>query len=233
MGGRILWTNFIGPILAFLPLRLRTRWWPDSPIEWKCATVVSGILEALLSLITLGFWHFAYFAFLAEKFVTARDAPGSSFRYGWEPVRQAGLFAFALHPITWTVVYFGCEGIVRALDALTEQRSYGIFPLTAADSIYYALARPRPIVELPLVCDEMTPGHGNFDLQISSCRRRPTWKYPFTIRYSGTYFQVVGESHLAAGPRPHLHQLRRLPPGEIARGLKDYDPNDILARASG
>ena len=224
-----MWTYLIGPILAFLPRRLRARWWPNSPIEWKSATVPSGIVEAILSLAALGIWYIEYFAFLAHKFVAAREAPGSNFQYGWEPVRHAGLFAFALHPLTWIILYFGCEGIVRSLAALTEQHSYGILPFTAADYIYCVLVRPRPVAQLPLVRDEMTPGQGEYDLQISSCRQRPAWKYPFTIRYGGTYFQVVGESRLAAGPRPYLYQLRRLPPGEIARGLKEYDPDDIFA----
>ncbi len=224
-----MWTYLLGPILAFLPQRLRNRWWPNSPIEWKSATVISGVAEAILSLVAFGFWYFQYFLFLAQKYVAARDAAPDTFRYGWEMVRQAGLFAFALHPLTWVIIFFACEGVVRSLAALTEQNSCGTFPLAALDYLYCLVARPRPAEELPLVRDEMTPGKGKFDLQISTCRQRPGWEYPFTIRYGGSYFQVIGESRIAAGPRPYLYQLRRLPPGEIAGGVRDYDPDDILS----
>lgn len=60
-------------------------------------------------------------------------------------------------------------------------------------------------------------------------RAKPDWQYPHTIRYSGGYFQVVSYQNFGAGPRPHVYSLRRLPQGEIAGGLKEYHPEDVLA----
>jgi hypothetical protein len=39
---------------------------------------------------------------------------------------------------------------------------------------------------------------------------------------------VIGENYIGRGPRPYVYSLRRLPMGEIARGLKEYDPRDVL-----
>lgn len=147
-------------------------------------------------------------------------------------MREAGLFAFALHPLTWTIAYCGCEGIVRAVAALAAKHSYGTLPLAAVDILYRKVMRRAQPATLPLVADEITPGTEDFDFRISSCRQKPLWKHqPFTIRYAGAYFQVVGESFIAAGPRPYIYFLRRLRPGEATGGVQDYRPEDTLLPA--
>jgi len=226
-----VWTYLLGPILALLPRPWRARWLPDAPIEWNAATLISGVLEAVLSLAALADWYLRYFADLAEKFAQHALGPHPDFHLDWSAVREAGLFAFALHPLTWTIAYFGCEGIVRGLAGLTAKHSYGTLPLAAVDFLYRKGLRPAPSAELPLVQDEITPGTAEFDFRIASCRQKPLWKHPFTIRYAGGYFQVVGESHIAAGPRPYMYFLRRLKPGEITGGLQDYYPEDTPFRA--
>lgn len=125
--------------------------------------------------------------------------------------------------------YFAAEGVVRFYAAISSGEAHGTFPLIAADDLRRILkARARP--ELPLVCDEVTQGHEACDLRIASCRPKAEWKYPYTIRYADVYFQVTGYSDVVAGPRPHVYLFRRLPQGEIAGGLKDYDPQDIVLK---
>ncbi len=137
-----MWTYLTGPFLAFLPRQFRERQWPNSPVDWKPATVISGILESVLSLTFLIWWYVWYFTLLSQKFIVARES-NPNFLYGWEPVREAGMFSFALHPLTWVIVYLGIEGIVSTLAALTEQRSYGLSVLTAVDYLYRVVARQR------------------------------------------------------------------------------------------
>lgn len=129
---------------------------------------------------------------------------------------------------TSLAAYFGAEGIVRFYSAISSQEALGSFPLIAAGDVYRIAKRARARPELPLVRDEITPGDGTCDLRICSCRAKADWKYPFTIRYVDAYFQVVGHVDVGAGPRPYIYSLRRLPHGEIASGLKAYDPGDIL-----
>ncbi|HXW54349.1 MAG TPA: hypothetical protein VEJ67_01280 [Candidatus Cybelea sp.] len=122
--------------------------------------------------------------------------------------------------------YFAAEGIVRFYAAISSGEALGSFPLVAASDIWRQLRRwRRP--ELPRVDDEVSPGGTICDLKIASCRERREWTYPFTIRYAGSYFQVIGHVDVRSGPRPYVYSLRRLCPGEIAGGLQDYDPQDI------
>jgi len=108
----------------------------------------------------------------------------------------------------------------------------GILPLCAVDFAHHLATRGRSKQELPLVRDEILPGDRSCDLKIASCRKRSDWKFPFTIRYESAFFQVVAEHFANAGPRPYIYSLRRLPPGEVARGLRDYHPDDVLVPVS-
>jgi len=130
--------------------------------------------------------------------------------------------------ITSVAAYFAAEGIVRFYAALSSHEALGSFPLIAAADLYRIVKNSRARPKLPLVRDEISPGNETCDLRIASCRPKTDWKYPFTIRYAGAYFQVIGYVDVGAGPRPYIYSLRRLPPGEIAGGLKDYDPENIL-----
>ena len=141
----------------------------------------------------------------------------------------AGLLVFASNPITWLILYFGLEGILRMTTAVISGEAYGILPFYIVDFVYRITLRlRRPKQELALVRDEILPGNKSCDLRIAACRKRPEWKYPFTIRYGGAFFQVIATESTLVGARPHIYSLRRLPPGEIARGLRDYDPDDVL-----
>jgi hypothetical protein len=130
---------------------------------------------------------------------------------------------------TSLAAYFAAEGIVRFYAAISSEEALGSFPLIAAADIWrIAKSRARPA--LPLVSDEVGRGDEMCDLKIASCREKSDWKYPYTIRYAGAYFQIIGHTDITTGPRPYVYQLRRLPHGEIAGGLKDYDPEDIAVK---
>ena len=67
---------------------------------------------------------------------------------------------------------------------------------------------------MPLVADEVTRGGKNdsWALRVASCRPKPDWIYPLTVRFADEFFQVAGES----------------PAGEAYRGVREYDPNALL-----
>jgi hypothetical protein len=132
--------------------------------------------------------------------------------------------------LTSLSAYFAAEGLVRLYAAISSQEALGSFPLIAAADIWRIVKTSRVRPEPPLVHDEVVPGDEMWDLKIASCREKSDWKYPYAIRYADTYFQVRGHADIAAGPRPYVYFLRRLQHGEIARGLKDYDPNDIVGK---
>ena len=132
--------------------------------------------------------------------------------------------------ITSLSAYFAAEGVVRFYAAISSQQALGSFPLIAAADLWRMAKAGRARAEQPLVRDEVVPGDEGCDLKIASCREKSEWKYPYAIRYAGAYFQVTGHADISAGPRPYVYFLRRLQHGEIARGLKDYDPEDIVVK---
>jgi len=221
-------TYLLGPILTFLPRRWRERIFCTTPNRLARATVLSGILEAVLTLVALVVWYSIYVTMTASALAhSSSDAAGAT--------ERMGLFAYVrfwLNPITWVIAYFGFEGVLRSTAALSTGESYGTLPLFLLERLFRRATRPRAIPALPLVPDEITPGDAGCDMKIASCRARPEWKYPFTIHYGGAYFQVVADMNLGAGPRPYVYSLRRLPPGEVARGLQEYHPGDILSAQS-
>lgn len=219
-------TYILGPIFTLLPRPWREKVFRTTPNRLARAATLSGILEALIGLVVLVLWYSIYVT-LARGAIS--NAPGAG------ATERMGLFAyiwFWLNPITWVIAYFGLEGIIRSLAALSSGECYGTVPLFLVERFTRQVARRRPTPTLPLVSDEITNGDATCDIKIASCREKTNWKYPFTIRYAEAYFQVVGEIHLGAGPRPYLYSLRRLPPGEIARGLKEYHPTDVLSAPS-
>lgn len=208
-----------------LPRRWRSKVFAAASIQAAPAAILSGILEVILAIVALVVWYSVYVTLLsgAVAHSTSPDA-GSN---------RIGMFAYVwfwLNPITWVLAYSALEGAVRFLAALSTGEPYGIAPLWIVEclSTFAGTRRRRAQPILPLVADEISPGDASCDAKIASCRPKSDWKYPFTIRYAGAYFQVIANMDLGAGPRPHVYSLRRLPAGEIAAGLKDYDPADVL-----
>jgi hypothetical protein len=221
-----VWATYIlGPLLTLLPRPWREKVFRTTPNRLARAALLSGLIEFVFALVGLVVWYSIFVSL-------ARDAISHSSAGVGAPERL-GLFAyiwFWFNPITWLVAYFILEGIARSTAALSTGESYGTLPLFLLERVYRLAARPgRTTASLPLVSDEITTGDANCDMKIASCRAKTEWKYPFTIRYSGAYFQVIASVNLGAGPRPFVYSMRRLPPGEIARGLKEYHPADVLS----
>lgn len=210
-----------------LPRRWRVKALARVPVQAGPAATLSGILETVIAIAALVAWYSIYVT------LAAGAVGHSSAVIPDQSANRIGMFAivwFWLNPVTWLVGYFVFEGTARFLAGLVTGQAYGIAPLWAVERIWRLTERSRrnAHTELPLVADEITPGDPTCDMKVASCRSKIDWKYPFTIRYAGAYFQVIASVDLGAGPRPHVYSLRRLPPGEIAGGLRDYDPSDVL-----
>jgi hypothetical protein len=223
------WTTYaVGPFFTLLPKRWRGGTRYESERALVPAAMISGLVEACVALFALSVWYMYYFNMLGQKY--SAFSPGSDhFVFGSTEVAGGAVFiTFALNPLTWVVLYFGLEGAIRTLGALAAGEVVGTLPLYGLEYAWRTARRKRLRPELPLVADEIIPGSGACEFQIASCRQRGGWKYPFTLRYAGAYFQVMEEKYLEVGPRPYIYSLRRLPTGEIARGLHNYDPSDVL-----
>lgn len=219
-----MWTYTLGPILAFLPKRWRKEHLTWLPVKWGPAGFFSGVLELLGFFPLLILWY-SYFVTAFQQALAQNPVAGGI------PEGRSGLVGiagFAMNPITWVVCYVGIEGLARLVGSLAGGEAGGTLFLAAPYFLWRKVTESAAKPELPLVRDEVTLGKERDELQIAACRVKEGWKYPFTIRYGGGYFQVVGVRDIKVGPRPILYTLRRLPPGEVARGLAEYDPSDAL-----
>jgi hypothetical protein len=223
------WTAYVfGPFYALLPKRWRSgaRYGVESYLAR--AAFISGVGEAVLSLVALGFWYMSSLGLFSNHLANYIAKSQQGLASNWIFGGSAGLLGFATNPLTWLIIYFCFEGVIRAFAALASDEVVGTLPLYLLEFLWRKITSKRAASDLPLVPDEITPGGSTCDIQIASCRRREGWRYPFTLRYAGAYFQVVDEKFITAGPRPYIYSLRRLPAGEIARGLQNYDPADVL-----
>jgi hypothetical protein len=224
------WTTyFVGPIYTLLPRRWRVGRLRGSEQFLARAAIISGIIESFVAMCALRTWYLAFFGFLGDKYTWYFFNSDQGTLYTWDAVTQAGFITFITLPLTWLIFYFFLEGVVRIVAAVVTTEVYGTFPLFALAWLFGLRKRWRALPLLPLVKDEILRGDAKCDIRISSCRERPEWRYPYTIRYERAYFQVISSKHTLIGARPYVYSFRRLPPGEIARGLRDYSPEDVLS----
>jgi hypothetical protein len=136
----------------------------------------------------------------------------------------------ALNVVTWAIAWFWLEGIVRAVGAAVTGETVGTLPLWLIDQFYRFFHRRSEHRRRPaLAQDEVAwckDGQAEV-LRVMSCRPKPTWKNRPTVRIKEEFFQV-DKSIPGSGPRPYVYHLRRLQPGEIIRGLENYDPRAPL-----
>lgn len=192
-----------------LPRRWRVKALATVPVQVGPAATLSGILETAIAIASLVVWYSIYVT------LAAGAVQHSSAAIPDQSANRIGMFAivwFWLNPVRWVVVYFVFEGTARFLAGLATGEAYGIAPLWALERIWRLTERRRQNArtEPPLVADEITPGDGTCDMKIASCRSKFDWKYPFTIRYAGAYFQVIASVNLGAGPRPHIYSFAAL-----------------------
>jgi hypothetical protein len=228
-----MWTYVLGPLLALLPERWRRKFFADAPVNWPRAGFLSGLAEAVGCLLALAGWYlYSIQRYVDQQMDTTvaatKGVPAEGAAFG---MGAAALATFALHPLTWALAYFAMEGTLRAFAAWTSDEVAGTLPLVLVDRIVTGGQRRQYERRVPLVPDLATAGGEKdpWDLRVESCRPKPTWKYPLTIRFNDAYFQIAGEAAEGGTPeRPHVYLLRKPPAGEAFRGVAEYDPEDVM-----
>ena len=241
-------SDLLGPLLAFLPKRLRESFPVRSSYPWRYAVILSGLLESALALIALVNWYSYSVTHWAQDAVAAAMQKGAHI----DPnvIGFAGLAVMFLHPLTWLILYFGVEGVVRLCAAFTDT-VLGLFPLYLAEKIYFLFVRGRDsaahqtsapsqhylasitqavqerilLARLPQVPDELFYARNQVDeiLSIRSCRPKPDWNPPQVIFHEGQYYRLELVSR-AKAPRPFIYTLRKLSAGVPGRSALKYSP---------
>jgi len=241
-------TILLGPFLSFLPSRWRAALPLSSSVNWPVAAALSAILEFLLAVLAFLAWY--------SYSVThwAADAVGSAIRNGADiPPNGVGLAALAtmlLHPLTWLIVFFQLEAIVRFLAGAFTHKAFGTFPLFLLDKILArlgAIGVARPPAEtdrawssfvsavrqrinslrLPVLPDELvhTKDADGEVLAVCSSHPKPGWDPPRVVFSDNVYYRLERISE-QPGTRPYVYFLRRLSAGVPGRSVIQYSPRD-------
>lgn len=216
-------TFFAGLILVLVPEGWRKGSHFEDAVNWREAAVVSGLLQAIAALTWYVSWYVYSTGHWAHRAIDFAVRAHPHLNVGSGAIGSLAFVVIAMHPVTWVLWYFAIEGLIRTLNARARMETSATLPLRLVDRAMRFTKHGE--WSPPPLRDEVTRAEGNRDLKIASRKKKPHWKYPLTIRYSGEFFQVQSEEHFAAGGRPHIYLLRRLPSNEIIRGLEDYDPH--------
>lgn len=213
-------TYTIGAVLALLPERWRAARFGELGVDWPRATAISALMEGFGAAALLVVWYSVF----VTKYGGAISRAGGGDYSGF-----VGLVLVALHPLTWAICYFGCEGVWRFLASVAMGESCGTLPLVL---IAWGMEHAERKRRGGPVADQVTIRTSEYDLQVASCRAKQHWIYPLTISYQEKFYQIVSGEVLRQGLRPYVYFLRRLPENETIKGLEPYDPASVLAEGT-
>jgi hypothetical protein len=238
----------MGPFLSLLPKRWRASLALGSSMDWAVAAAISGVLEFVLAAVVFLTWY--------SYSVThwAGNAVESAIRNGADiPPNGVGLAAWAtmfLHPLTWLIIFFQLEAIVRFLAGAFTGKVYGTLPLFVLDKIllrfvpggtkqqqsgtepawssFSGTIRQRLRSSwLPVLPDELvhTKDASGDLLSIRSSRPKSGWDPPRIVLTDNVYYRLERVSE-QSGARPYVYFLRRLPAGVPGRSVIQYSPDN-------
>lgn len=246
-----MWMYLIAPALSLLPRRWRESLHSSPSMPWVPATIISGCLEAVCGLIGLVYWYSYSVMGWAQKSLASGSAAHPGTAITPETEGFIGLLLVAAHPLTWVIVAFSLEGVVRICAAISTGEILGTFPLFILDklfalfmqrgssskdpgdslrasgsSFFSALRQEYLTSRLPLVADELhyTGRDSEEFLEIRACRRKPEWDPPRVVRCGDDYFRLERAAQ-TFGSRPFLYVLRRLASGVPGRTVLEYRPD--------
>lgn len=214
---------------SYLPRFYRERWIGPVAPDLARGALLTGIAQmaVCLALFILGYLRwFAYVGALLAR-AAASSTVAISERDFAAGMGMTVMISYLLRPTTMLVTYFGFEGMVRMAAAIVTGETVPTLPLLLAALLQKRLEhRRREKLWGVRVPDVVEQGSG-CDLRILSCRPKD-WGSLVTLQYRGELYVVVREER-AAAPRRFVYLLNRLPAGTVARGLREYDPQEPVA----
>ncbi|MGB9466728.1 MAG: hypothetical protein WBR10_16595 [Candidatus Acidiferrum sp.] len=248
----------LGPFLALLPRRWRKALPFYQAVSWRSASVLSGIAESVVALGALMYWYSYSVTTWVSRALDNALSKNAATGITDHEIGFAALLIWATHPLTWTIAFFGIEGMARTCAAITET-VLGIFPLYLVDKIYSKIFRggePEPAsavkfsqghvssfvstmkekvltARLSQVPDELcvAKSEGEEILEIRAWRAKPEWNPPRVVRYEDRYYRLE-ECSRGSAPRPFIYKLRRLARGVPGRTVLTYSPDEEPVIAS-
>jgi hypothetical protein len=245
-------TYVIGPVAALLPERWRKVLPMAGFVQWERATAVSGIWEIGAAVTGLAFWYLYLVGSVVsagmDLAVNGKLGPGVT----EQQVGGAAFFLFLAQPLTWVIVCFLVEGVVRSSGALFTDSALGTVPLYLLERIVFFVRNPRTAIspaavrrnvesfadslrerfltarsqEMP---DELRrAGNSSSEmLEISASRRKMDWVAPKIVLVDAAYYRLE-EVSLKTGIRPFRYRLKRLEAGRLGRTVIVYKSADAV-----
>jgi len=252
-----MWIYLLGPFLSLLPARWRKALPFSQSVHWRSAAILSGLAESVIALGALIYWYSysvsTWVSRALDLALSGKTAPGVTDH----AVGFAALLVWSTHPLTWGIVFFGIEGMVRLCGAFTDT-VLGIFPLYLVEKIYSKIFRSGELeapyavkfsqshvssyvgalrdkvstAKLSQVPDELCVVRNDSEefLEIRASQAKPDWTPPRVVRYQDRYYRLE-ESSRSSGPRPFVYKLRRLAAGVPGRSVLIYSPAEEPIKA--
>lgn len=220
-------TFVLGQIASLFPSRYR-RWIQIAP----SSAVVSGVLQ-FLTFLSLFIYRYLVFA-RSEVFGGVKAGLTAMERGGETALAGSGIFVlmeYMIQPLTFVLVYFTFEGLVRGVAAFVGSEIVPSLPLALMAWAHRKLDDFRAEKALgPRVPDEVEAIESDdVQLRIRSCRAKSTWDDRLTIFYLDGLYEVAGEER-ADPPRRFVYLLRLKPANKLVRGTYHYDPSEVLSQ---
>lgn len=224
---------FLSLVASYLPRFYRERWFGTVTPDLRRGALLTGIGQMLVCLGLFVFGYLRWIAYLGALFAQAYAASGMemSERNYAAGVGMTALTSYMLRPVTLVLVYFTLEGLLRMTAALITSETVPTLPLVLVAFLHRRLEHNRQENYWGMrVHDVVQQGDGtDFDLRVLSCRPKD-WGSLVTLSYDGELYVVEGVER-APSPRRFAYLLRKLPPGTVARGLREYDPEEPVKSA--
>jgi hypothetical protein len=227
------WISLIlGVFGSLLPTQLRARWQWGSDANLRTSTIISGVAEALISLLLYVGGYLSFMHMRVEGLMGSGIQAGGAAMMNEGVAFGAGALAvteYIFKPLSLALVYFAIEGALRAMAAVVTDECVGTLPLAVIGWVIGRAERARKERSLgPRVLDQVQVCEGiSYDLVIASCRAKEGWNKLITVEYQDQLYELYDQKK-GVSPRPHIYQLRKLPPGKVVRGLHRYSPDEAL-----
>jgi hypothetical protein len=125
-----MWPYLTAPLLVLLPERWRHRVTFEAPMPWRVASALCGLGQIVTGFFALVWWYSYSVDNWAGRVMNHAIETQSAIS-GMKP-HQLGAMALIVvvtNPVTWLILIWSIEGIVRVLAAAITAEVFGTLPL--------------------------------------------------------------------------------------------------------
>ncbi len=125
-----MWPYLTAPFAVLLPARWRAQSAFEAPMPWRIASFICGVFQCITGLAALAWWYSYSVEHWAQTVVShAADTHASLNDMKPQTAGVLALAVVATSPITWLIVIWCVEGLVRILAAAITSEVFATLPL--------------------------------------------------------------------------------------------------------